>query len=115
MGLADQRGGFDHCYVVRGEPESLRPAARVVEPDTGRTLALETTQPGLQLYTGNFLDGSLAGRGGIAYGRWHAFCLEPQGLPDAPNQPGFAQATLEPGATYSETAIFRFGTDAEEE
>jgi aldose 1-epimerase len=71
-------------------------------------LDLSTTQPGLQLYTGNFLGG-LAGRGDTSYGRWQALCLEPQDFPDAPNQPGFPSTTLEPGQQYAHTAIFRFG------
>jgi aldose 1-epimerase len=111
--LVPERGGYDHCFVLRerrgeGEP-SL--AARVFEPESGRVVELSTTQPGLQLYTGNFLDGSFKGRGGAAYGRWQALCLEPQDFPDAPNQPGFPSTTLEPGREYAHSAIFRFGVD----
>lgn len=111
--LVPERGGYDHCFVLRerrgeGEP-SL--AARVCEPESGRVLELFTTQPGLQLYTGNFLDGSFEGRGGAAYGRWQAVCLEPQDFPDAPNQPGFPSTTLEPGREYAHSALFRFGVE----
>jgi aldose 1-epimerase len=113
--LVAERGGYDHCFVLRerGAGGDPRLAARVFEPESGRVLELWTTQPGLQLYTGNFLDGSLVGRGGVAYGRWHALCLEPQDFPDAPNQPGFPSTTLEPGGEYAHSAVFRFGVDGE--
>jgi aldose 1-epimerase len=74
-------------------------------------LELSTTQPGLQLYTGNFLDGTFTGRGGAAYGRWQALCLEPQDFPDAPNQPDFPSTTLEPGREYAHSAVFRFSVE----
>lgn len=106
--LEAERGGFDHCYVLR--PGGW--GARVREPESGRTLEIETTQPGLQVYTGNFLDGGLVGPAGIAYGRWHALCLEPQGFPDAPNHPGFPSALLEPGEEYAHTTLLRFGVEA---
>jgi aldose 1-epimerase len=106
------RGGFDHCYVLSGARgrDGLRHAARVEEPRSGRTLDVLTDQPGLQLYTSNFLDGRLAGRGGIPYGRHHALCLEPQGFPDAPNHAEFPTTVLEAGAEYVHRSIFRFGT-----
>ena len=111
--LVPERGGYDHCFVLRerrrdGEP-SL--AARVYEPESGRVLELSTTQPGLQLYTGNSLDGGFRGRGGAVYGRWQALCLEPQDFPDAPNQPGFPSSTLEPGREYAHSTVFRFGVE----
>jgi aldose 1-epimerase len=108
--LVPERAGYDHCFALRDRGEATEPrlAARVLEPETGRVLELSTTQPGLQLYTGNFLGG-LAGRGDTSYGRWQALCLEPQDFPDAPNQPGFPSTTLEPGQQYAHTAIFRFG------
>jgi aldose 1-epimerase len=111
--LVTQRGGYDHCLVLRnhGPGAEPRPAARIVEPETGRVLELSTSQPGLQLYTGNFLGGQDAGRGGTAYGRWQALCLEPQDFPDAPNQPGFPATILEPGGDYAHTSIFRFGVE----
>lgn len=111
--LESARGGFDHCYVLRGgaRPDRPRPVARVLHPGSGRLLVVETDQPGLQVYTGNFLGGRLAGHDGIAYGRWHALCLEPQGFPDAPNRPRFPSTRLEPGEEYRHTSIFRFGLD----
>ncbi|QDS93862.1 Aldose 1-epimerase precursor [Roseimaritima multifibrata] len=100
--------GYDHCYVVRGTVGELRAAARVVEPKTGRVLEIETTQPGMQLYTANHLPGndSSAGAGGH-----EAFCLETQGYPDAPNKPTFPTTLLKPGETLKETTIHRFSVD----
>jgi aldose 1-epimerase len=107
-----ERGGFDHCFVLRGECRGgSRPAARVVDPRSGRTLEVRTDQPGLQLYTANGLDGHLASPDGIAYGRWHALCLEPQAFPDAPNHPDFPSALLEPGDVYVHHSSFRFGVE----
>jgi aldose 1-epimerase len=105
--VAGARGGFDHCFVLRGGGV----AARLEDPGSGRSLEVETNQPGLQLYTGNFLGGSLASPDGIAYGRWHGLCLEPQAFPDAPNHPDFPQALLEPGDLYVHDSVFRFGVD----
>lgn len=100
-------GGYDHCWVLR-QAQGLRLAARVHEPQSGRSLELLTDQPGVQLYTGNFLDGAVKGKGGVPYGFRTAFCLEPQKFPDAPNHPGFPPATLRPGETYEHTLIYRF-------
>jgi aldose 1-epimerase len=98
--------GYDHCYVVRGEPGRLRLAARVEDPKSGRVMELETTQPGVQLYTANHLPGNefSAGAGGH-----DAFCLETQHFPDAPNKPSFPSTLLRPGDRLSETTIHRFG------
>ena len=101
--------GYDHCWILR-EQAGLRLAARVHEPKFGRKLELFTDQPGLQLYTGNFLDGTAKGKGGVIYPFRTAFCLEPQKFPDAPNQPQFPSATLKPGETYSHTLMYRFST-----
>lgn len=98
--------GYDHCYVVRGEIGSLRKAALVVDPDSGRTLEIETTQPGIQLYTANHLGG---GPGTAGNGSHDAFCLETQHYPDAPNQSNFPSTLLKPGETMTETTIHRFG------
>ena len=106
--LSAARGGYDHCYVLRGQAGALRRAARVLEPESGRMLEVSTTQPGLQLYSGNFLDGSLQGPGGRRYQRFHGFCLETQDFPDAPNQPDFPDTILRPGATYAHTVLYRF-------
>ncbi len=97
--------GYDHCYVVRGEPGKLRPAARVEDPNSGRVLEIETTQPGMQLYTANHLPGNERSGGA---GSHDAFCLETQHYPDAPNKPSFPTTLLRPGQTLSETTIHRF-------
>jgi aldose 1-epimerase len=108
------RGGYDHCYLLDGPRgvDGLALAARVEEPDTGRTLEVRTTQPALQLYLGNGLDGSLVGRGGVRYRRHGAFCLETQHPPDAPNRPGFARTRLDPGESYLERTRFLFAARA---
>lgn len=99
--------GYDHCYVVPGQIGTLRKAALVYDPDSGRTLEIETTQPGMQLYTANHLGGGPATAGN---GSHDAFCLETQHYPDAPNKPSFPSTLLKPGETMSETTIHRFGT-----
>jgi aldose 1-epimerase len=96
--------GLDHNLVLRG---GAGPAARLHDPGSGRTLELTTSAPGLQLYTGNGLDGSLRGRGGVAWRRHAGVCLEPQRFPDAPNRPAFGSAVLEPGERYVERSVFR--------
>lgn len=100
-------GGYDHCWVLRGG-KKLRLAARVSEPESGREFELFTDQPGVQLYTGNFLNGTAKGKGGANYPFRSAFCLEPQNFPDAPNRPEFSSAVLRPGETYSHTLVYRF-------
>ena len=97
--------GYDHCYVVRGEIGKLRSAAKVVEPKTGRVLEIETTQPGVQLYTANHLPGNETSAGA---GGHDAFCLETQHYPDAPNKPSFPSTLLKPGETMRETTVHRF-------
>jgi aldose 1-epimerase len=106
--LVASRGGYDHSFVLRPRGPAPTAAARVEDPETGRILEVLTTQPGLQLYSGNFLDGSQIGRGNVAYRRWHAFCLEAQHFPDTPNRPSFPAALLEPGEVYSHTVVYRF-------
>ncbi len=102
-------GGYDHNFVLRGGGPGPVHAARVVEPTTGRTLDVFTTEPGLQFYSGNFLDGTLTGKGGYAYGPRSGFCLETQHYPDSPNQPGFPSTTLRPGEVYRSRTVFGFG------
>ncbi len=102
---AESRGGYDHCFALRGS--GLRLAARLRDPVSGRALEVETTQPGVQLYAGNFLDGSLTGHSGARYLRGHGVCLETHTFPDAPNQPHFPSARLEAGAEYAHTTIYR--------
>jgi len=104
-------GGYDHNFVLRrkpGDPISL--AARAEEPKTGRVMEVWTTEPGVQFYTGNFLDGSAHGKGGVAYTKRSAFCLETQHFPDSPNQPKFPSVVLNPGERYHTTTIYKFST-----
>ena len=103
-------GGYDHNFVLNGDMGTLRPAARVVEPKSGRVLEVSTTEPGVQFYSGNFLDGSDKGKGGKPYQRRYGFCLETQHFPDSPNQPNFPSTTLKPGQTHESTTIFKFST-----
>lgn len=105
-------GGYDHNFVLRrkmGDPISL--AAHVVEPKTGRVLEVWTTEPGMQFYTGNFLDGSVRGKGGVAYAKRSAFCLETQHFPDSPNHPKFPSTVLKPGERYHTTTIYKFSVE----
>ena len=106
----ERRGGYDHCFALRGS--GLRRVARLFDPSSGRALEVETTQPGLQLYTGNFLDGSLAGHGGAVYRRFHGLCLETQAFPDSPNHPQFPSARLDAGAEYAHTTVYRIESGA---
>ena len=100
--------GYDHCFVIDGEPGSLRRAARVSHAATGRTLEIDTDLPGLQVYTGNSLDGSLIGHGGTSR-QTAGLALEAQRFPDAPNQPSFPPAILRPGERFQATILYRFG------
>jgi aldose 1-epimerase len=100
-------GGYDHNFVLRGAKGELRLAARVVEPRSGRALEVLTTEPGLQFYSGNFLDGRVVGKSGKPYLRRGAFCLEAQHFPDSPNQPSFPTVVLRPGQTYRQTTVYR--------
>ncbi|HEX2443197.1 MAG TPA: aldose epimerase family protein [Vicinamibacterales bacterium] len=111
-----QRGrGYDHNFVLNGTPAGggggLIRAARVMEPTTGRTLEVATTEPGMQFYSGNFLDGSLSGKSAVAYQcRW-GFCLETQHFPDSPNRPDFPSTILRPGKQYRSQTVFAFGAE----
>ena len=108
----ERGGGYDHTFVIDGTNEHLlKHAAHVREPVTGRTLDVHTTEPGVQLYTGNFLDGRITGKNGRRYGKRSGFCLETQHFPNSPNEPRFPATTLRPGAEYRSTTVFRFGTD----
>jgi aldose 1-epimerase len=102
--------GYDHNYVLPSEGKSLALAARVVEPTSGRVLEMYTTEPGVQLYTGNFLDGKLKGKGGTVYGKHAGFCLEAQHFPDAVHHPEFPSIILRPGKTYTQTTVYKFLT-----
>ncbi len=101
--------GYDHNYVLTRSGTGLAEAARVYEPLTGRTLTITTTEPGIQLYTGNFLDGTLTGKGGRVYPHRGGFCLETQHYPDSPNQPKFPSTVLRPGEEYKTQTIFALG------
>ena len=87
----------------------LRPAAKVYAPKTGRVLSVETTEPAIQFYSGNFLDGTLVGESGVAYVQRSGFCLETQGFPDAPNHAGFRSAELKVGEEYASVTTWTFG------
>ena len=104
-------GGYDHNFVLEDFDGSLRPAARLYEPDSGRVLEILTTEPGIQFYSGNFLDGSLIGKGGIAYEQYAGLCLEPQHFPDAPNHANFPSTVLRPGEVYKHVSRYRFSCD----
>lgn len=99
--------GYDHNFIVNRHGPGLALAARVYAPRTGRVLTAYTTEPGMQLYTGNFLDGKLRGNGGV-YVRRGAFCLETQHYPDAPNRPNYPTTELKPGQTYRQTTVYQF-------
>jgi aldose 1-epimerase len=103
--------GYDHNFVLRDGEAGLRLAARVYEPASGRIMEVFTTQPGLQFYSGNFLNGSIKGKRGIVYKKHSGFCLETQHFPDSPNHPGFPATVLKPGDEYHQVAVFRFTTD----
>ena len=110
----DQREGYDVNFVLNGSPGQMKRAARVREPGSGRTLEVHTTAPGVQLYTGNYLDGSFRGKGGKAYQKHAGFCLETQHYPDSINkegQPGWHSIILRPGQTYRHVLVFKFGTE----
>lgn len=102
--------GYDHCYVVNGGGKKLTLAAKVIEPTTGREMEVYTTEPGVQLYTSNFLDGTLTGKGGTVYQKHAALCLEAGRFPDTPNHPTFPSAELRPGQTYKQRTEYRFPT-----
>ena len=101
-------GGYDHNFVVNRTGEGPSLAARVREPVSGRVMEVYTTEPGVQLYTGNFLDGTLTGKGARVYERRFGFCLETQHYPDSPNRPEFPSAILRPGETYESRTVFKF-------
>ncbi len=100
-------GGYDHNFVLRGRTGELRLVARVVEPKSGRALEVFTTEPGIQFYSGNFLDGSITGKSGKPYVKRGGFCLEAQHYPDSPNRPEWPSVVLRPGQTYRQTTVYR--------
>ena len=102
--------GYDHNYVIDGSSEEKRLAAKLMDPKSGRSLEVITTEPGVQFYTGNFLDGSLVSRG-VTYVQYSGMCLETQHFPDSPNQPDFPSTVLRPGEKFVSQTIFKFGVE----
>lgn len=103
-------GGYDHNFVLQSGAERFRVVATLYDPKSGRIMQVSTTQPGLQFYSGNFLDGSILGKGGRPYVKHCACCFETQHFPDSPNQPSFPSTVLRPGERYQQTTVFRFST-----
>jgi aldose 1-epimerase len=101
--------GYDHNFVLKRSGNGLAPAVRVVDPDTGRTMDIATTEPGVQFYSANKLDSSFVGKSGHVYGARTAFCLETQHFPDSPNKPHFPSTVVRPGQDYRSTTVFKFG------
>jgi len=102
--------GYDHNFVLNKQGKRLTLAATAYEPTTGRQMEVYTTEPGIQFYAGNFLDGSITGKAGKVYNRRYGFCLEAQHFPDSPNQPKFPSVVLSPGQRYTQTTIYKFST-----
>ncbi len=103
-------GGYDHNYVLNSGSGSMALAARVSEPTTGRVMEIYTVEPGIQFYSGNFLDGTITGKDGKVYNKHYGFCLETQHFPDSPNKPDFPSVVLEPGRKYSTETMMKFST-----
>jgi aldose 1-epimerase len=106
--------GYDFNFVVNGAAGTLRPAAAMVDPESGRKLTVETTEPAIQFYSGNFLDGTYTGRHGSRYAKHTGFCLETQHFPDSPNHPDFPSTVLQPGATMHSTTTLTISTSESE-
>jgi len=102
--------GYDHNFIVDGKAGTLRPAAVVEDPVSGRVMEISVTAPGIQFYTGNFLDGTFVGKNSRAYRQGDAICLEPGVFPDSPNHPDFPTSRLNPGQTYTNTIVYKFST-----
>ena len=103
--------GYDHNFIIDGAAGTLRPAAVVEEPVSGRVMELSTTAPGVQFYTGNFLDGTYVGKSGHLYRMGDGIALEPQKFPDAPNHPDFVSARVDPGKPYRHEMIYRVSVE----
>ena len=103
--------GYDHCWVLnKYDGKTLRKVAELYEPNSGRVVAVSTTEPGIQFYSGNFLDGTLIGKGGVAYKQRSGLCLETQHYPDSPNKSSFPSVVLNSGETYTTTTVYTFLT-----
>ncbi len=108
--VAGDPNGYDHNYIINGGGKALTLAATVHDPNSGRVLEMYTTEPGVQFYTGNFLDGTITGKGGVVYAIHDAFCLEAQHYPDSINHPNFPTVVLKPGQTYRQKTEYVFST-----
>lgn len=106
--IDEVEGGYDHNFVLDNVDGSLRSVATLVDPESGRQMEVVTEEPGLQFYSGNFLDGSLTGPDGTEFIQYSALCLESQHFPNSPNEPDFPSTILEPGDTYNTTTLYRF-------
>lgn len=106
-----QAGGYDHNWIPNGRPGTLRPIARAASAATGISMEVLSTLPGVQFYTGNYLQGCPAGKGGAVYGSRWGFCLETQFYPDSPNRENFPSCVLRAGETYDHTTVFRFAAE----
>ncbi|HZP03844.1 MAG TPA: aldose epimerase family protein [Terracidiphilus sp.] len=104
-------GGYDFNFVLDGKMGTMHPAATVADPESGRKMTVETTEPGVQFYSGNFLDGTFTGRHGVKYVRNTGFCLETQHFPDSPNHPNFPSTVVHPGQTFHSTTTFTFSVE----
>ncbi|MEI7498877.1 MAG: aldose epimerase family protein [Bacteroidota bacterium] len=102
------KGGYDHNYILKKKEGVLSMAAQIYDPRTGRQVEISTTQPGLQFYSGNFLDGTIKGKSGKQYNKYWGLCLEAQHFPDSPNHSDFPNTILKPGEKFSETTVYRF-------
>ena len=102
-------GGYDHCWTFETD-DQFKKVAELYDPETGRIMEVSTTEPGMQLYTGNFLDGSIIGKNEQVYGKRYGLCLETQHFPDSPNQPEFPSTVLEPGQTFTSKTIYKFSS-----
>ena len=111
--IGGEPGGYDFNYVLRNQDGSLALTARVYDPASGRVMEIYSMQPGVQFYTGNYLDGTITGKGGRVYGKHAALCLETQHYPNSVNIPDFPSIILRPGETYNQTTVHRFSTNGE--
>jgi len=105
-----KREGFDHTFVLKEDRNPDSPVATVIDDQSGRKLELYTTEPGLQFYTGNALDGTVVGKNGVNYGPHTGFCLEPGHFPNSPNEEKFPSTLLKPGEVFQSKIEYRFGT-----
>lgn len=103
-------GGYDHNWVLNKKGDAMTLAAEVYEPTTGRLMTVRTTEPGVQFYAGNFLDGTITGKDGVVYTHRYGFCLETQHYPDSPNKPDFPSTILRPGRVHKTTTVYAFST-----